>query len=245
MTAIAPTQTITFESKHRDLRIIRVSQEEIRSPTGAYITSRKPMRYVFREGRLDVEVGQDMLPDGPPVIGEDGRAERYEDGRVKLQVQDAVHFLRSRPGYNNTSRPGGFTEVGREPNRIPDAGPVIDQVMEAFGNLDRDTLVAIREAEEAAEYTRQAVLDAVASALPRVEGALDALAARDRLGGTPQGTTTPGTPENGGDGGQGDDLAGLGMNELRRIGSGLGLTFGVGTSKDDARDQIRAKLAEG
>jgi hypothetical protein len=226
----------TFISKHRNLRITRQSQVDVPMPNGTYHTTQKPVRYEFApDGRLEVEEGVDILFDGPPKVDpETGELERDEYGRPVPTHQDALSWLRSHPLYNKVNVIGAFIEEGREPSRIPDPGPTVREIIAAMAQLDVETLARIAAEEQAAAWTRPAVDAALEEAFAQVRGAQEAL----RAVGPPEGAESAGTAENGAPEGL-DDAP---MAKLRDIGAGLGLSFPPGTSKEQAREQIRAAI---
>jgi hypothetical protein len=238
----------TFLSKHRNLRLVRQAQEEVPMPNGTFHVTKKPVRYEFApDGRLDVEEGQDVLFDGPPEVDpETGELKRDEYNRPIPTAQDAISWLRNHGLYNRVGVIGAFTEEGREPNRIPDAGPTVREIMAAMVQMDVDTLARIAAEEQAATWTRPAVDAALEEAFAQVQGAQAAMEARQQELGQ-QGDGDPAvTPENGGK----DPLEGVdldlidSMKELQALGQPFGLSFPPGTSKSLARDQIRAAHAE-
>lgn len=235
----------TFISKHRGLRITRQSHVEVPMPNGTYHTTQKPVRYEFwPDGRLEVEEGQDVLFDGPPEVDpETGEIKRDEYNRPIPSAQDAVAYLRSHAKYNRVGVIGCFVEEGREPNRIPDAAPTVREIMQAFAQLDLETLVRLAAEEQQAPYTRPAVDAALEEAIPQVRAALEALASPQQAPGQDEGGEPAGTPENGAEEVQGD-LSLASMARLREIGAEMGLSFPPGTSKEQAREQIREARAQ-
>lgn len=218
-----------FVSKHRNLRLTRRPHVEVGTPTGSYRTVEQPVRYSFApDGILDVDAGQDLLADGAPVIDpETGSVKRDQHGFPVFEMQDAVGWLRSKLEYNSPESIGGFTEVGREPDRIPDPAPRVTEIIQAMAQLDVATLRAYAEEEALAPYVRPAVDAALETALEQIE---QAIAAGAVVGGEEGGDT----PENGA-----DDLEAMDMAALREAGEPHGLKFPPGTSKDGARSLIR------
>lgn len=234
-----------FRSKHFNLRLTRRPHAEERTTTGAYRTVEQPVRYSFApEGVLDVEEGQDLLPDGERIIDpETGTVKRDQFGNAMFAMQDAVSWLRGRPEYNSPEVIGGFTEDGRERDRIPEAGPDVRRVIAAMAQLDRAALVEIADAEAAAAWERPAVLAALEEAFGHVEAALAVGAAPGRY----EDTEAGGTAGNGGEvPSGGDDLEAVEkMADLVAIGAGLGLDLGKpGQSKAEARVLIREARAQ-
>lgn len=232
-------KTITFTSKHRNLRITRRPHVEVGTPTGAWRTTEHPVRYQFTDhggaGVLEITEGQDLLSDGAPVLDKDGYALRDAHGFPRFEQQDALAFLRGLPEYNNPHVVGGFTEVGAEPDRIPPAEPRIKEIFEAFAAMDRAALEAFAAEEQAAAYERPAVDAALETAFAQLEAAEQALRSDDH----PVTAAPGGTAENGG-----DDLDAIEkMEDLKLVGGALGLSFTPGTSKVQAREQIREARA--
>lgn len=209
-----------FESKHRNLRLVRRAQIDQPTPTGAWRVVSPSLTYSFApDGFIEVEQGQDILDDGAPIRDPDTNAV------IGFDKQDALEWLRSHPDYNSQGF-GGFTEVGREPDRIPDAAPRIREIVAAMFAGDLETLEAFRDEEQEAAYSRPAVDAALAEAFEQIE-ARDGEAEDD------------GTPGNAAE----EALAAAGMKELREVGRGLGLAFPPGTSLEQARDRIREARA--
>lgn len=231
-----------FLSKHRNLRLTRRPHVEVGTATGAYRTIDQPVRYSFApDGVLDVEEGQDLMADGAPVIDpETGGVKRDAHGFPVFETQDAVGWLRSHADYNQAEVIGGFTESGREPDRIPDAGPRVTEIIEAMAALDVGALQAFADEEEAAPYSRPAVDAALEAAAEQVNAAIEA-------GAVPGGGDGGGTPGNAAEGHPSEEALDAidKMADLVRIGERFGLELGKpGQSKDDARELIREKLRE-
>ena len=227
-----------FVSKSKGLRLVRQSHVEVPMPNGTFHTTTRPVRYEFwPDGKLVLEEHQDVLFDGPPEIDpETGQIKRNELNQPIPTPQDAIQWIRNHPAYNRQVI-GGFTELGREPSRIPDAGPRVREIIAAMAQLDGETLARYAEEEAAAVYSRPAVDAALEEALATVSAAK---AAMQQQGGGEIGEPQ-GTPENGaGHDPSQDALAGIDkMADLKAIGAGLGLTFPPGTSKEKARELIR------
>lgn len=86
------------------------------------------------------------------------------NGRFTTDDPDAIEYLESLPTFNRE-----FWRLGSEPDRVPDPGPVLDEIMDAALELDATRLVEIAEAERQGP-NREAVLRAAQSALRKVQG---------------------------------------------------------------------------
>lgn len=83
-------------------------------------------------------------------------------GTFTTDDEEVVEFLKAKPEYKVL-----FWLEGDEPDRVPDAGPTIDRVIDAVFELDVATLDEI-EHEERATYQREAVLVSVERARDKI-----------------------------------------------------------------------------
>jgi hypothetical protein len=84
-------------------------------------------------------------------------------GTFVTDDEDVVDYIRTSPGFN-----AEVFEVGNEPDRTPDAGPVLDRIIDARIQLDVETLDRL-EHEERSGYQRPQVLEAIAASRRSME----------------------------------------------------------------------------
>ena len=145
--ATAPHITsVTFWSDKPKLKLLRKSAEERLLPNGNVVVTAPELAYEFVNGELTLDVGRDMLDDGPE--GE----------------QDAIDYIR---------RQIATTEVGQWVIEVepvaPDPGPVYQAIGKAQAEKDIDALTEIGNVEYAT-WNRDPVMDAVRAALVELQG---------------------------------------------------------------------------
>jgi hypothetical protein len=141
-----------------ELRLIRKPRVPKYSHLAEHIGDEPGVRYQFDDHQLRIKPGQDKLPDGP--LDDDGEP----------TVQDALAWLRSHPGFNGSEK-NAFHEHGAEVGRVPEDGPVLQEIQNAaiFGQVDRLEEIL---AEERSTHQRQRVIEQAEAALETVNAAL-------------------------------------------------------------------------
>lgn len=97
-------------------------------------------------------------PSGNLVVTQGRRYDFAPNGELITEDSGVAEYLKQRPMYGSE-----FWLVGEEPFKVPEAGAVIDSIMEATMRMDVSALDAI-EHEERDGYKRPAVLEGVAAA---------------------------------------------------------------------------------
>src|SRR3954454_10289299 len=65
MTTAPHITTVTFWSDKPSLKLLRYSAQERLLPNGNVVVEKPELAYIFKNGALDLDVGTDMLDDGP------------------------------------------------------------------------------------------------------------------------------------------------------------------------------------
>lgn len=143
-------QTVRFLSANRGLRMQRQTQGEKFLPNGnvAVDHSQPEVTYEFKDGALELQVGQDLL------------ADRLDPHTGEVVEQDAIEWLRSTPEY-------GTRIIEVEPV-APPASDVLSLVAVAAAAGDIDGLKALGD-QEHATWDRGEVLAVIEEALDRLE----------------------------------------------------------------------------
>lgn len=102
--------------------------------------------------------------DGTPEITPGVHYSFAPAGIFQTDDMAVVEYLRSRPTYNVE-----FWEVGNEPNRPKDPGPVLEAILKATAALDDAALAEIQKAEREGD-NRDEILRAVTSARKTIRG---------------------------------------------------------------------------
>lgn len=151
----------TFDSKNRNLRLVRRPHREMTNAIGQQVTVQETLRYLFTDGVLEIAEGVDPLPDGAPIL---------VDGEFtgEQQIQDAVTWLRNHPLRDALGNEAWFVERGREPDAIPDPIPVLNLISDLVLAQDTDGIEQILH-EEREGYQRPTVIAQAEHWLGRLE----------------------------------------------------------------------------
>ena len=151
MATATQTETATFFSKHGSLRLVRQPRNIVPNALGINVEHSKGVVYQFDKGRLDVEAGKDLLPDGPP------------DETGQPTVQDGVSWLMRHPLLN-----ADFHREGHEPDRpLPTEDVFLEAINDAAFALDEETIVQML-AQERATHNRPTLVKAADDQRKRV-----------------------------------------------------------------------------
>lgn len=139
---------VDFISNHAAMRVLRECAQERLLQNGNVTVTKPELCYEFKDRRLSVRLGQDLLPD------------KVDPDTGDIVEQDAVEYLRTHPEFNVR-----FYEITPE---VPDPGPIFEQITTALLAEDIAALTAIGD-EEHASYARDEVMDLVKAALDKLE----------------------------------------------------------------------------
>jgi hypothetical protein len=140
-----PTKVVYYSRASR-FKMIRRHQTETYNAYGSAINQVPALNYEFMDGLLVVEVGQDMLPDGP-----------------RGEEQDAIAWLEAHSAYNID-----FWRDGQEPGRLlPTDREVHAEITDALIERDEVKLIALLERERQS-HNRKPLTDAARDAIERL-----------------------------------------------------------------------------
>lgn len=143
------TRTVTFRSKHSNLRILRKSAEQhLNNSTGNVSIVSPEVVYEFDAGVLNIEPGTDVLADGD-----------FDTETQTYAKRDALEYLRTHPLLDVR-----YIEVTPI---APDPSIALAAITDALIAGDLDTLNAIGD-EEFATFNRPDIM-------AKVRGAMDVL----------------------------------------------------------------------
>jgi hypothetical protein len=106
---------------------------------------------------------------GEPVVTQGVHYNFGPNGEFTTDDKNVVEFLKGRPGFGSV-----YAVLGDEPGRAPDAGPVLDEIMDCQANYDIEGLDRIAQ-QERRTHKRDIVLktaDAAKKAVRRHEAQL-------------------------------------------------------------------------
>ncbi len=144
------TRTITFRSKHSQLRLVRKSAEQRLNPNTGNVSIVSPeVVYEFKDGVLNIEPGQDQMPD-----------KSFNNDTQEWESQDALEYLRTHPLLDVR-----FIEVTPI---APDPSVALAAITDALIAGDLLTLEGIGD-EEFATFNRPEIMGKVRAAMDSIE----------------------------------------------------------------------------
>lgn len=153
-------KTIDFYSRGDNELVYRRSPVSAFTPQGAQYTVADGVSYSFApDGKLSLEAGQDLLPDGP-----------VDPETREPTLRDAAAFLRAHRQFNIR-----FWEEGREPDRpLPTEKDFYAVVTRATAVLDPEPIEAALM-QERETHNRTVLLEAAEGALDTIRETRQAL----------------------------------------------------------------------
>jgi hypothetical protein len=140
-----PTKVVYYSRASR-FKMIRRHQNETYNAFGNAINQIPALNYDFMDGLLVIEVGQDVLADGP-----------------RGEEQDAISWLEAHPAFNID-----FWRDGEEPGRLlPTDREVHAEITDALIERDEVKLIALLERERQS-HNRKPLTDAARDAIDRL-----------------------------------------------------------------------------